>query len=301
MFRSSQIKVCFRLDDPHARSDRSLEAAIFELFARYGVPLCVAVIPFLRPQTNPGTLAGAGRDTMPHLAEGLQAGRIELVQHGYAHAPLSVAPGDERSEFAGVAEAEQRRLVVDGRLQLEEGFATRVRGFVPPWNSYDGTTARILERAGFRFVSAGIEWSKAAANARRARGLAAIPATCNLKTLEHAVAEARRFQRASPAVVCVFHPYEFEEYRDPPAPGDPPVFTNLRTLEARLSWLRTISQVAPCSIADLVDAAGPGHGFMHVSDTWWFHHVPARYRYRFPQSILLRSGLAFTRGVIGWG
>jgi hypothetical protein len=238
---------------------------------------------------------------MPHIAEGLQAGCIELAQHGYAHLRVSGTGEEHRSEFVGVNEATQTKLIIDGRRQLEEGFATVVNSFVPPWNSYDETTTRVLGKAGFRFISAGIAAPKYPRNAKPFSGPVAVPRTCNLKTLESAIEQALRFRMASPAVVCVFHPDEFEEFRDPPALGEPLPFMNLRELERKLAWFRTIPQVSTCSIGDLAEEARETGNLMHVTDAWWFRRVPSRYHHRLPHSILLRRSLSsLLPGIIGW-
>ena len=293
-----KIRLCFRLDDPHACSDHSLETAIFALFAKYDVPLCAAVIPFYRIAGSE-SLVGACRDNMPHVAEGLRAGRIELAQHGCLHLRATTS-GEQRSEFAGVDEAMQTKRTIEGRRQLEAGFSTVVNGFVPPWNSYDETTTRVLGKARFRFISAGIKAPKYPRNAKPISGPIAVPLTCNLKSLESAIEQALRFRRASPAVVCVLHPDEFEEFRDPPALGEQLPFMNLQGLERKLAWFRSIPEVSTCSIGDLAEEALAGGSLMHVTDAWWYCRVPQRFRQRLPHSILFRSGpSSLLPGVIG--
>lgn len=289
-----KIRVCFRLDDPHACSDHSLETAIFALFARYDVPLCAAVVPF-QHVAGSEKLIGARRDNMPHISEGLRAGRIELAQHGYAHLRVTGNTGGRPSEFVGVDEATQTKLIIDGRRQLEEGFATAVNGFVPPWNSYDETTTRVLGKTGFRFISAGITAPRYPRNEKPISRPVVVPRTCNLKTLESAIEQALRFRKASPAVVCVFHSDEFEEFRDPPAHGEPLPFVDLQELERKLAWIGTFPEVSTCSIGDLAKEALDGSRLMHVTDAWWFRRVPHRYRGRLPHSILFRSS---SRGLL---
>jgi len=294
-----KIRLCFRLDDPHAFSDHSLETAIFALFAQYGVPLCAAVIPFYRIAGSE-RLVGACRDNMPHVAEGVRAGRIELAQHGCFHLRVPGTSGKQRSEFVGVDEATQTKLIAHGRRQLEEGFATIVNGFVPPWNSYDETTTRVLGKSRFRFISAGIKAPKHPRNAKPIRGPIAVPLTCNMKTLESAIEQAVRFRMASPAVVCVFHPDEFEEFRDSPALGEQLPFMNLQELQRKLAWVRTIAGVSTCSIGSLAEEALEGGSLNHVTDAWWIRHVPHRYGRRLPHLILFRSGpTSLLPGLIG--
>jgi peptidoglycan/xylan/chitin deacetylase (PgdA/CDA1 family) len=280
-----KIRLCFRLDDPHAQSDHTLEAAIFRVFEKFSVPLSVAVVPF-KGTTGPEQLVGASRENMSHVADGIRDGRIELLQHGYAHARNTMAPKVPLSEFVGVEEASQARLITVGRRQLEDGFGVSISGFVPPWNSYDETTTRVLTNAGFRFLSAGVEAAKYPKILKATRGPMTVPCTCNLLTLESSIEEALRFQTTSPALVCVFHPDDFEEFRDPPAPGERMPYTNLRVLEKQLAWVRTINEISVSSIGELSEEASQNGGLTHVSDVWWFRHLPHRYSRLLPRAIL---------------
>lgn len=282
------ISLSFRLDDPHACSDQSVERQIFDLFARYNVPLLVAVLPFYGV---PGSqrLMGASRDNMPHLEEGLRSGRLELAQHGHSHYCRTGKVGRDPSEFAGVDEPTQIKLIVEGHRQLEQGFGTTVTSFVPPWNSYDRITTRVLANAGFRFISAGTATPAYPRDVGPTPGFPAIPRTCTLKTLESAIEQALQFRRAKPAVVCVFHPDEFTEFSYPPEPGEPLPSLKLRDLERKLAWCGSIPDLAMCAIGELAEEARQGGKLRHIADAWWFHRVPHRYRRRLPQSILLRG------------
>ena len=77
-----------------------------------------------------------------------------------------------------------------------------------------------------------------------------------LEVLESAIEQALRFRKASPAVVCVFHPDEFEEFRDPPSHGEPLPFMNLQELEKKARLVCGPSPgVWTSSIGDLAEDA----------------------------------------------
>lgn len=284
----SKISLCFRLDDPHARSDHVLESAVFALFARHTMPLCVAVVPFY-PMGSSGRLIGACQENMPHVADGLRLNRIQLAQHGYSHRNIAGMSSKQPSEFIGIDKDTQLTLITDGRRQLEEGFATSISGFVPPWNMYDRNTIQALEEARFSFISAGLTAPKDPMNAKPMTSLLTVPLTCYLPTLKSSIEQALRFQSSSVAIICVFHPDEFEEFLHPPSPGEALPSMNLRRLDDNLAWVSSVSEVSVRSIGELAAEARRSGRLIHISDAWWYPFVPRRYHYRLPDSILFQS------------
>src|SRR5262249_8768603 len=149
-----------------------------------------------------------------------------------------------RSEFAGVALEDQKRLIREGLDRLSTVFGQRIRGFVPPWNTYDRSTARAVSELGFEFLSAGeevIEWD----------GLPVIPRTCTLSGLRSVVARVLGFQSLAPVLVVAFHPDDFTEFRSPPLPDEPPPCTSLREFEGLLEWLRSLRAIRIESLSSI--------------------------------------------------
>ena len=88
------IDVALRFDDPSAVSDHTLERAILHAMATHDVCATFAVIP------NAGRVP-LSADSVPHLVEARQAGRLEIAQHGFNHE--SCRPeADLPSEFSGL-------------------------------------------------------------------------------------------------------------------------------------------------------------------------------------------------------
>lgn len=238
------ISVCFRFDDPSSISDHGLEEGIIDVFARLDVPLCVAPIPFARAVG--GGVVRLAPQNASHLIDAARAGIIEIAQHGHSHARRGVDARGVRSEFAGVAAAEQARLIAEGRKHLSSIFSHRIRGFVPPWNTYDLATAQALEEAGFEFLSAGWEML----NFGR---LAVVPRTCTLREARSAMEGALCFQSLAPVIVVVFHPDDFEEFKFPPLADEPPPFTSLGELEALLGWMKTIPAIRTSALSRIAE------------------------------------------------
>lgn len=145
----SMIDVAIRFDDPSAVSDHALERAILHAMACHGVCATFATIP------HAGQHA-LSADDVPHLVEARQSGRLEIAQHGFSHE--SCRPGGSLpSEFAGLDRAAQTDKITAGRSTLEQVFGVAIRGFVPPFNTFDQVTASILSDQDFLYLSAGGE------------------------------------------------------------------------------------------------------------------------------------------------
>jgi peptidoglycan/xylan/chitin deacetylase (PgdA/CDA1 family) len=197
------IHLAFRFDDPSRTSDHALERLVLARFRAAAVPLTAAVVPFECTDETPVPLTA---DAVPHLIEARKAGVLEVALHGYCHRALARLPDGNSSELAGIEEGRQRAFLTEGRTRLEQVFGVPVRGFVPPWNSYDRTTLDLLAELDFAYLSA--DWSLVREDALP---LPVVPHTCNLAHLEEALAEARRFASLEPAVLVVLHHFDFAE------------------------------------------------------------------------------------------
>ena len=281
------ISVCFRFDDPSAISDHRLEAGIFDIFARLEVPLCVAPIPFAR--TVSGAVISLSPQNASHLIDAARAGIIEIAQHGHSHVHRGVDARGVHSEFAGVAAAEQARLIEEGREHLSSMFSHRINGFVPPWNTYDLATAQALDEAGFEFLSAGWEvlnYGK----------LAIVPRTCTLRNARSAIEKALCFQPLAPVLVAVFHPDDFVEFMHPPLPDEPPPFTNLRELEALLGWIKTIPAIKTDSLSRVAEAVRNGMPLRNPGEL----NLPYRVKALIPPILVRRADWRVFPAIL-WG
>ena len=281
------ISICFRFDDPSATSDHELERKILEIFARRHVPLCVAAIPFARAQN--GEPVPLSAQNAAHLLEAAGAGAIEIAQHGHSHIRRGANRRGARSEFAGVPAADQVRLIGEGRRHFASVLGHNVNGFVPPWNTYDQTTMRAVAAAGFEFLSAGPE-------VVAFDTLPVVPATCSLRDARRAAERALYFRSLAPLLVVVFHPDDFEEFRSPPLPDEPPPFTNLRELAAFLDWIKTVPYIQAEAISRIAQSVREGTSLRNPKDI----NLPYRVRALIP-SVLARSGDWTTVPGVLWG
>jgi len=281
------ISICFRLDDPSPAGDKEVERGILEIFARRNIPLCVAAIPFAK--TANGSVIVLSRQNAGHLVDASREGTIEIVQHGHSQIQRGTTDRGAPSEFFGVSFEEQSRLITEGMIHLAALFGRRMKGFVPPWNTYDDCTQRALAVAGFEFLSAGPELCKFAT-------LPVVSATCTLHNVRRAVEGAWYFQALSPLLVVVFHPDDFKEFKLPPLPDDPPAFTSLPELEALLDWIKNSSWIRTEALGRIAESVRNGTPLCNPQGL----KLPYRVKALVPP-MLTRSGEWTTGPRILWG
>ena len=281
------ISVSFRFDDPSPAGDKELEKRVLEIFARRSIPLCVATIPFARaPGGEPLELS---RQNASHLLDALQAGTIEIAQHGHSQFHRGTTARGVPSEFFGISLAEQTRLIKEGMAHMTSFFEHQIKGFVPPWNTYDQLTMQALVAAGFEFVSAGPEIVKF-------DSLPVVPATCTLHNARRVAERALRFQSLAPLMVVVFHPDDFEEFKLPPLPGEPPPFTTLRELEGLLDWIKSHPSIRTEAIGDIAESVRNGTRLRNPYDV----KLPYRVRAIVPPILARSNGWMTVPGIL-WG
>lgn len=144
--RASDIRIYFRDDD--AGWDRPRLMVLLDLFARYGTPIDLAVIPDALDADLAAELV-ARRERFPEL--------LGLHQHGYRH--LNHELLERKCEF-GVSRSfsEQEVDIRSGRERLIELFGNENLDniFTPPWNRCTQTTVDCLTTLGFHTLSR--EW-----------------------------------------------------------------------------------------------------------------------------------------------
>lgn len=272
------ITVCFRFDDPSQGSNHALEAGIIDAFARQAATVTVAAVPFVDHGKGPEPFLP---EQARHLVKAQDAGIVEIAQHGYSHVCRGRDARGNPSEFVGVAEPEQRRLVAEGREWLSSLFSREVTGFVPPWNTFDVATGRVLVESGFQYLSGGWETAPDLEGA-----IADVPRTTTIAGCREAVSEARRYQPLSPVIVVVLHHYDFKESGAPRAWGD------LSDLEQLLGWVKSLPDVEVAPISGIVGRFSNGIGLRCARRLKFIGGLHWRLRQRLPRSCLVPSSLA---------
>lgn len=196
------IQIAFRLDDPSETSHQGVEAGIIDVLREHRVAATFATIPF---RMIDGEFTALSASRSKPLVDAAREGVVEIALHGYSHTRQQPEPALP-SEFSGRLQNEQHALIAEGKRHIEHLFGQPVRGFIPPWNSYDMATLQCVEALGFQYLSAGWMLPKGYAG-----NVSILPRTVHLNNLSAAMREAQRFSRANPMVIVVMHHADFAE------------------------------------------------------------------------------------------
>lgn len=267
------IRLALRFDDPSATSDCGLEEGIFTAARAAGISLTVAVIPV---KSQAGEWLHLSKARADHLIRACHDGVIEVAQHGYSHEPAQVGEKPP-SEFRNVDFKRQLEKIRTGRSILEALFGKTITGFVPPWNTYDARTTNALVQSGFRYLSASGEM-----DADCASGLAYLPRTCQMTTLQSTLDALGGFVSFDPVVIAVMHHYDFVES------GNPQATTDLKRFGALLNNLTQNAQLEVSTLSKLTNAACASISSRHQQNAW--DKLPWRIRHSLPgQALFLHT------------
>jgi len=249
---SRPVTVVFRYDDFGNATPIEFDRRLIEAFGSRGMSATFSVIPFERRQLEGEPYHAFPRKVLPLrpdkaelLAEAVRRGTVEAALHGYVH--QEVSPEGPWTEFATLPYEQQQRKIVEGKQSLEAVLPGPPVSFVPPFNSYDANTLKVLEEQGFRILSAG---GLEVPEGRWA--LKFLPATCELRLghVRDAASEARRSGDAAPIVVVMCHPHDFLEINRQTG------VMKLNAFGELLDWLAGQDDVRVCTLAEAVAQSG---------------------------------------------
>lgn len=206
----SYITVVFRYDDYFSLSSTEIESKIMGTFHKYALPCTFGVTPFVcAGDIHDPSL----QDVVPltplkadMLKNVISANLLEVALHGYSHQTNHLWTHRRFSEFLGLDYQSQEEKISKGKSFLEETLNTTITTFIPPWNTYDLNTVKILEKLGFTCISTYIR-----RKIKKSRKLKFLPYTCDIHRLRDAVESARCSQDPQPVIVTLFHEYDFME------------------------------------------------------------------------------------------
>lgn len=232
----NKIAVVFRYDDCSGMSSTNLESKLINTLRRHRIPCIFGVVPRMcarnREDPSPQESVGLSRAKIRMLKEAVDKKYIEVALHGYSHHTIVRRQDRLDSEFAGLTFDKQFKKISAGKRILEKELGVSMDTFIPPWNSYDLNTLRVLEAMHFSSISAD------KLGAVRNNSLKYMPMTCKLSQLREAIAQARRNKGDRPVITVLFHPFDFRE-------GDSQRYiTTINQLDKLLDWLNSQRDVA---------------------------------------------------------
>lgn len=198
---SGEVNVVFRFDDYAENSDTEKELKLIDAFRSAGVPVTFGVIPFACISNYK---VPSPRESIPLqgekaniLKQAYEEGIMEVALHGFNHQTMFYS---HLSEFHDVDYLKQSDMIQKGKIYIERVVRVPVRTFIPPWNSYDLNTVKVLDELGFTSLSASF-----GGEADTKYNVNMIPWTCGLNDVRNAVRMAKASGNERSLIVAVFH------------------------------------------------------------------------------------------------
>lgn len=234
------ILVSFRFDDSSLVSNHKLEKDIFITFEKHNINLCVGVVPFF--ESSEGVMPFS-LDKAEHLVDALKRNVIEIALHGYSHTQRSKTNNGAPSEFVSLSKEKQTYLIQQGRLHLSNLFETEINCFIPPYNTYDSVTEKVLSDECFAHLSAGPEIPHTSKFS-----IPKMPVKTHLYNARAAIEQAMLYTNLNPIITILFHHYDFKESHIDKA------VVNLEKLDELLGWIKVNGMIMTVPLSTAVRA-----------------------------------------------
>jgi peptidoglycan/xylan/chitin deacetylase (PgdA/CDA1 family) len=154
-----RVTVVFRYDDYSSRSNTALEEKILQAFSRNKACCTFSIIPLVTAvdylDIHSQEVIPLTPDKVEIARQAMAAGAMDAAQHGYSHQRQGYARG-WYTEFEGLDYDSQFYKIRSGKVFLERILGAKIITFVPPYNSYDDNTLKVLEKFDFRCLSASL-------------------------------------------------------------------------------------------------------------------------------------------------
>lgn len=210
MSEKNHISVFFRYDDFAATSPFDLEKRIADVFGRGGVSFTVGIIPYITKGDihDPRNFGNAELpfEKVNFINYMVKSHVIDPALHGYEHKNSRI--GSPYSEFRGLEYNVQYQKLLRGAELFEQQFGIWPQSFIPPWNSYDRNTLKVLERIKIKNVSANRYGDANNSN------LKYLPVTVSFVDLPAALRSARYLNCENIVIGVLLHSYDFIESGD---------------------------------------------------------------------------------------
>lgn len=278
---SPQVTIVFRYDDYSSRSATELEEKIIEAFKQCQACCTFSIIPFVKAVNYLDVSPQAGIPLTPAKAEmarqAMAAGALDAAQHGYSHQRQSYGR-DWYTEYEGLDYDSQLDKIEKGKIFLEKILDTKITTFVPPYNSYDANTLKVLEKLNFHCLSASLRGQTVPSTS-----LKLLPETCNLAQLRDVIRHARKIGDYNPIICVMFHQYDFIGIDDTPEAEKIHNKITINEFNKLLSWIASQNNIRIKSIRQLlqenVDLSMERFinnkyylELVHLKPAWWPPH-----------------------------
>lgn len=186
------LKIVVRYDDFRMISN-PIDKKIISIFASRNIPLVLGVIPF---DKNEKIVSDNVFDDYYNLSKLIKSDKIEVAIHGYNHEKLSF-----KGEFGELRKTEQQRRIFASKHALDSIFDIQTVTFIPPWNSTDETTEKILLENGILCFSSSMYDLR--------ESLCQFPA--NMSNIAQALEFADNNFVMNGVIILMLHAYDFKD------------------------------------------------------------------------------------------
>jgi len=277
-----QITIVFRYDDYSSRSATDLEKQILAAFKRSKVCCTFSIIPFVKAvnylDVSPQEVLPLNAAKTGMARQAIAAGIMDPAQHGYSHEREGYTHG-WYTAYEGLDYDSQMYKINKGQEFLEKQLGMQITTFVPPYNSYDAITLKVLEKLHFKCLSASLRGQTVPFTP-----LKFLPETCSLAQLRQVIRYARKSIAYHPIICVMFHQYDFvgmEGYTTEDEKVSNKITVNEFT--QLLSWITSQDDLRVRSISQLlqenVDLSQERFinnkyylALVHLKPAWWPPH-----------------------------
>ena len=192
----SNIKLIFRYDDFYLKKD-PINEQLVNLFIKNRIPIVLGVIPFDKEEK---LMLDADYAFLPVLKKGVEQNLIEIAIHGFNHEKISTF-----GEFSATPYEEQFRRLNKSKNALDSIFSVNTVTFIPPWNAYDESALKVMEKLSLHYLSS----SLSAGQDISSKNIDYLPFTIDhpyklLPTLN-------AYKSRDGVIVLMFHRYDFDK------------------------------------------------------------------------------------------
>lgn len=242
--KNDEINIIFRYDDTSVYTSNEVESKILTIFKEQHLSLSFAVIPY-RCEGNPidtsvQNVIELNTKKVNLLTPYVKDGTLDIVLHGYSHQTTSK---DFWTEFENVSYQEQLDKIQKGKVLFEKLFPQDITSFVPPYNTYDINTIKILESLHFNTLSANLD-----APILKDSKLNFISNTITINKVDQAIKKAKG-KGGVHFIVVMFHEYNFTDIKMDNVEKPEITFNQLKSL------LNTLKETKDINILSLNQAS----------------------------------------------
>jgi peptidoglycan/xylan/chitin deacetylase (PgdA/CDA1 family) len=221
-------KIVFRFDD-YRLTTTNFYDSLFYIFKKNNIPLCLGIIPF---DKNGLIHYDFNEEELIDFKSRIECREIEIALHGFNHNYNELHKGKllinrVSSEFAGLDYSAQYNKIRKAKKSIDSLLKVNVNIFIPPFNTYDENTLKVLDSLKFEIISASIDGSSISNRIKY------IPFTINDLNELHKV--INKYQNDNITIIILMHRYSFKGGSN--YSSDYPKPIDFKQLDILLNWI----------------------------------------------------------------